>query len=106
MQTCRCIVGTVLNQLTVVSVSDMSTLNQQTRRNIGLQWLIFAKKPADKVGRYVLAIGNIIIKSGHIHPQRSVQFTHIHYSYADGRQVRSHVVPDSKVRANGRIQPL
>ncbi|CAG7934207.1 unnamed protein product [Penicillium olsonii] len=139
--------------------------------------------PADEGGRDVFAVGSIIIKSGHLHPQGITQFTDIRYTYADenevqavtlarkalknvkvpeiyfagkvhgrqvlvqerlpgvalavawpylsqrqkdsfkqqaqeilrqlhsikpsdGRQVRSHVVPDPNVRSNGRIQPL
>ncbi|CAG7943246.1 unnamed protein product [Penicillium salamii] len=139
--------------------------------------------PADEGGRDVFAVGSIIIKSGHLHPQGVTQFTDTRYSYADenevqavalarkalknvkvpeiyfagkvhgrqvlvqerlpgvalavawpylsqrqldsfkrqaqeilrqlhsikpsdGRQVRSHLVPDPKVRSNGRIQPL
>lgn len=43
--------------------------------------------PADEGGRDVFALGNVIVKSSHLHPQRGRECTEVDFSYADANEV-------------------
>lgn len=51
--------------------------------------------PADEGGRDVFALGNIIVKSSHLHKIRHSQHTEIKYSYADANEVQAVTIAKS-----------
>ena len=45
--------------------------------------------PADEGGRDVFALGNVIVKSSHLHTRDDAQYTEIDYSYADANEIKA-----------------
>jgi hypothetical protein len=45
--------------------------------------------PADEGGRDVFALGNVIVKSSHLHTGEDAQYAEIDYSYADANEIQA-----------------
>lgn len=54
--------------------------------------------PADDGGRDVFALGSIIVKSSHLHKQRSTTYGDIDFSYADANEIQAINIAKSSLK--------
>jgi hypothetical protein len=54
--------------------------------------------PADDGGRDVFALGRIIVKSSHLHEQRSTTYEDIDFSYADANETQAIAIARSALK--------